>query len=45
MDCSLPGSYVHGIFLATVLEWVAISYSKTFRKISFNPHKIPVRWV
>ena len=28
MDCSLPGSSVHGIFQATVLEWVAISFSK-----------------
>ena len=26
MDCSLPGSSVHGIFQATVLEWVAISF-------------------
>ena len=24
MDCSLPGSSVHGIFQARVLEWVAI---------------------
>ena len=23
MDCSLPGSSVHGIFQARVLEWVA----------------------
>ena len=28
MDCSLPGSFVHGIFQARVLEWVAISFSK-----------------
>ena len=28
MDCSLPGSYVHGIFQARVLEWVAISFSR-----------------
>ena len=28
MDCSLPGSSVHGIFWATVLEWVAISFSR-----------------
>ena len=27
MDCSLPGSSVHGIFQAIVLEWVAISFS------------------
>src|SRR5574337_760472 len=24
MDCSLPGSSIHGIFQATVLEWGAI---------------------
>ena len=28
MDCSLPGSSVHGIFQARVLEWVAIAFSK-----------------
>ena len=26
MDCSLPGSSVHGIFQARVLEWVAFAY-------------------
>ena len=26
MDCSLPGSSVHGIFQATVLEWGAIEF-------------------
>ena len=25
MDCSLPGSSIHGIFQARVLEWFAIS--------------------
>ena len=25
MDCSLPGSSVHGIFQARILEWVAIT--------------------
>ena len=29
MDCSLPGSSIHGIFQARVLEWVAISFSTT----------------
>ena len=29
MDCSLPGSSVHGIFQARVLEWAAIAFSKT----------------
>ena len=28
MDCSLPGSLVHGILQAGILEWVAISSSR-----------------
>ena len=28
MDCNLPGSSVHGIFQARILEWVAIFYSR-----------------
>ena len=28
MDCSPPGSYVHGILQATILEWVAILFSR-----------------
>ena len=28
MDCSLPGSSVHRIFQARILEWVAISSSR-----------------
>ena len=27
MDCSIPGSSVHGIFQAVILEWIAISFS------------------
>ena len=27
MDCRLPGSSVHGIFQARVLEWVAVAFS------------------
>ena len=34
MDCSLPGSSVHGIFQARVLEWGAIAFS--IRKLSSN---------
>jgi len=44
MDCSLPGSSVHGIFQARVLEWVAIAFSEEyplttpkFLSISFFP--------
>ena len=39
MDCSLPGSSVHGIFQARVLEWVAIAFSNRFYAI---PNKIPM---
>ena len=28
MDCSPPGSFVHGILQARVLEWVAIASSE-----------------
>ena len=28
MDCNIPGSSVHGIFQARILEWVAISFSR-----------------
>ena len=28
MDCSPPGSSVHGILQAKILEWVAISFSR-----------------
>ena len=28
MDCSLPGSSIHGIFQARVSEWVAISFPR-----------------
>ena len=28
MDCSLPGSSVHGILQARILEWFAISFSR-----------------
>ena len=28
MDCSLPGSSIHGIYQSRVLEWVAIFFSR-----------------
>ena len=38
MDCSLPGSSLHGILQARVLEWVAISFSKgSSRPGGLNP--------
>ena len=32
MDCSLPGSSVHGIFQVRVLEWGAIALSDLLHK-------------
>ena len=37
MDCSLPGSSVHGIFQAGVLEWVAIAFSNRCCYFPRNP--------
>ena len=34
MDCSLPGSSVHGIFQAIVLEWIAIFFSVVVQSLS-----------
>ena len=39
MDYSLPGSSVHGILPARILEWVAISFSSL---ITGPPGKVPV---
>ena len=39
MDCSLPGSSVHGIFQARVLEWGAIALEQ--KVIIF----IPYNWI
>ena len=33
MDCSPPGSSVHGIFQARVLEWGAVAFSKRNLKL------------
>ena len=38
-DCNLPGSSVHGIFQAGILEWVAISFSRgIFPTQGWNSH-------
>ena len=34
MDYSLPGSFIHGIFQAKVLEWGAITFSEEQSYIS-----------
>ena len=52
LDCSPPGSSVHGVFQARILEWVAISFcipkqsSEKFyknTKITSNQLNLPLR--
>ena len=38
MDCSLPGSSVHGIFQGGVLEWGAIAFSVVTLNASQPPY-------
>ena len=38
MDCSLPGSSVHGIFQARVLEWGAIAFSYLLEFAQIHVH-------
>ena len=42
MDYSLPGSSVHGIFQARVLEWGAIAFSGVLCYQSIK--LLPVQW-
>ena len=37
MDCSPPGSSVHRIFQARILEWVAISFSRDLPDLGIDP--------
>ena len=41
MHCSLPGSSVHGILQARILEWVAISFLKEEFKSRLSGYEIP----
>ena len=47
MDCSLPGSSIHGIFQARVLEWGAIAFSiyaeYIMRNADWKKHKVESR--
>ena len=40
MDCSLPGSSVHGIFQARVLEWGAIAFSEQKHYLAISKNEI-----
>ena len=37
MDCSPPGSSVHGILQPRILEWVAISFSEDLQNPGIEP--------
>ena len=37
MDYSPPGSFVHGIFQARILEWVAISFLEDLPNLGIEP--------
>ena len=37
VDCSLPGSSLHGILQARILEWVAISFSGDLSNPGIEP--------
>jgi len=41
MDCSLPGSSIHGIFQARVLEWGAIAFSAPALQADTLPSEPP----
>ena len=44
MDCSPPGSSIHGIFQATVLEWGAIAFSESHLEDLLKLRLAPISW-
>ena len=44
MDCSLPGSSIHGIFQARVLEWGAIGFSTPLNALYTNGSPSSLAW-
>ena len=46
LDCSPPGSSIHGILQAKILEWVAISYSGGLSNPGIEPRSLVcVSWI
>ena len=45
MDCSLPGSFVHRIFQARVLEWGAIAFSASTALLKCITHYAVCSWL
>ena len=44
MDCTLPGSSVHGIFQARVLDWITIAFSETKTRGMLKELYIMSKW-
>ena len=45
MDCSPPGSSVHGIHWARILEWVAIPFCRDSSQAGIEPGSLHFRWI
>ena len=45
MDCSPPGSSVHGILQAIILVWAAIPFSRGFSRPGIDPHLLHCRQI
>ena len=45
MDCSLPGSSVHGISQAKILEWASVSLELEFFRISLPMQETQVQFL
>ena len=45
MDCSQPGSSVHGISQARILEWVIVSFFRFLSDLGVNPCLLFDRWI
>ena len=43
-DCSLPGSFVHGIFQARIVEWVATSFLQDLPNPAIKPASPELAW-
>ena len=44
MDCSLPGSSIHGIFQARVLEWGAIAFPEETSYLTLTHKSVFNEW-
>jgi len=43
MDCSSPGSSVHGILQARILEWIAMPSSRALPNLGIKPRSLALQ--